>query len=255
MAVAIPPLAYAAGELAAQLGVGLAASKAIDVGINKAIPYGLHKAKEVTSKYKATHGLSKALGKAEEAYNSSTGKKIRNVATMAGSMVAFGASGKMTGGLKKGAGAVGRGLGRGLKSLRTSAFKKGAVGTRIARGAAKNYNAAKIRLGEGVNEAKQFGEALKYQAGSQLKAASSTVKGGLSKITKPLRSAGKRIRNLGKRTEKAKGEMGEYYENKAAKYKSQVEQRGNTYEQWKHADAKYRANRDKASQWYSSKFI
>ena len=54
MAVAIPPLAYAAGELAAQLGVGLAASKAIDVGINKAIPYGLHKAKEVTSKYKAT---------------------------------------------------------------------------------------------------------------------------------------------------------------------------------------------------------
>lgn len=142
MALALLPI-VARG--AAQLGLGAAASAAIDAGINKGIPYAMHKAREATSKFKVTHGLSNAIGKAEKAYDSKTGKVIRNVASTAGSLVAFGASGKLLRGASKGAGAVGRGL-RGAKNQLVGAFK-GKKGNFLSKGARK-FQQAKTNLSE-----------------------------------------------------------------------------------------------------------
>lgn len=168
MALALLPV-VARG--AAQLGLGAAASAAIDAGINKGIPYAMHKAKEATSKFKVTHGLSNAIGKAEKAYDSKTGRVIRNVASTAGSLVAFGASGKLLRGASKGAGAVGRGL-RGAKNELVGAFK-GKKGNFISKGARK-FQQAKTNLSE---KAVQVGSAAKKGFGRVTKRIGDTFKG------------------------------------------------------------------------------
>lgn len=195
MAAAAIPIAIGAGRLAAQFGIGLAASKAIDTGINRTIPYGLSKAKEFTSKYKLTHGLSKGIGKAEKLYNSKGGKIAREVASVAGSVAAFGGSGKLltqggkiAGQVAKGAGQVGTGLRTALKGTRVGRVledqifnpKKGAI---ITRGA-KKFNQAKLNLSK---KATEVGGAVSKQASRLGKSAGRKFESAKNTLTKPFR--------------------------------------------------------------------
>ena len=190
MAAALVPVI---GGAAARLGVGLAASKLIDDGINRAVPYALGKAREMTSKYKLTHGLSKGIGKVEGAYNSKAGKVGRTVASLAGSVAAFGGAGKMVGqigkasaGIRAGAGQVGQGLRAVTKGTRVGRVledqifnpKKGAMITK----AAQKFNRAKVNLSE---KATRVGGGIKKGAsavGGTLKEGAYRVKEGAEKV-------------------------------------------------------------------------
>jgi len=163
--IALPVGAAVAGRVAAQLGLGLAAGKIIDTGINRTIPYALNKAKEITSKYKLTHGLSNAIGKVEGVYNSKGGKIAREAASIGGSILAFGGAGKVIGrapvigkAIARGAGQVGQGLRTVTKGTRVGRVledqffnpKKGAYITK----AAKKFNQAKVNLSEKATKVK-----------------------------------------------------------------------------------------------------
>jgi hypothetical protein len=135
--------------IAGRLALGLGASALIDRGIHSTIPYGIHKAKEITSKYKLTHGLSNVLGKVEKGYNSKAGKIGQNVASLGGSIAAFGGSGA----LFKGAGMVGAGLRSRLAPAAKQVFKPiSKIGkrikrstTKVKRGQAQQYYQSKIK--------------------------------------------------------------------------------------------------------------
>lgn len=164
MAAALIPVV---GRAAAQLGLGAAASKVIDMGINRAIPYAMQKAKEATSKYKVTHGISNAIAKAEKGYNSKTGQKVRDVASLAGSLVAFGGSGKMLKTASKGVGMAGAGLRQAVRRVGGS-LKKGNPLLKIP----KRYQQAKSKLSEGATKLSQ----------------------GATKIQKRMSKAGRKVR-------------------------------------------------------------
>lgn len=92
-AVAVP-LALAGARLAAQTGVGIAAGKLLDYGLNKGIPKVLSKAKNFTSKYRRTRGVSKVIGKIEKGYHSKGGRIARRVVSTAGGLAASYLGGK-----------------------------------------------------------------------------------------------------------------------------------------------------------------
>lgn len=207
MAAAAPLIPVIAGA-AARLGVGLAASKAIDVGVNRTIPYALGKAKEVTSKYKLTHGLSRGIGKVQSAYNSKAGRIAREGISLIGGIAAFGGAGKLVGkapiiggALERGAGQLGQGLRSATKGTRLGRVledqifnpKKGAFIPK----AAKKFNRAKVNLSEKATKIKG---GIKKGAG----AIGGRVKEGAYRVKEGAEKVGRRVTKL---TEKSPAQL------------------------------------------------
>ncbi len=102
MAFAVPAAGMAAAELAAQLGLGMAASYAIDKGIKKGIPGLLKAGKKITknSKHKIVRKINRGIGKVEKGYHSKYGKIGQEAASVVGSILAFKGAGKAVGAAK-----------------------------------------------------------------------------------------------------------------------------------------------------------
>jgi hypothetical protein len=140
----------AAAEVAAQLGLGTAASYAIDKGIKKGIPTVLRAGRKLTknSKFKPIRKISRGIEKVEKAYGSKYGKVGQEAASVVGGLLAFHGAGKAVGSLKK----AGASLASRIPSS-SSFFKKGSTASRAykyAGRAAEKFNQAKTNLGEKI---------------------------------------------------------------------------------------------------------